>query len=121
MRCFGRMWMPTGHGQSYARSVPPQWWQEAYAQQAGEQDRAKRMAILRKMEDYLIFEDPGGSAMSYWTARGWIFNEKVKGIHASALAMGRLQARDRLAVDHRGLSRRIVEGTGLTSRSREGV
>ena len=40
---------------------PAQWWQDAYAEQAGEQDRAKRMAILRKMEDFLIFEDPGGT------------------------------------------------------------
>ena len=82
------MWMPTGTWARYARSVPPQWWQEAYAQQAGEQDRAKRIAILRKMEDFLILEDPGGSAMSYWTSVGWIFNERVRGIHASASQWG---------------------------------
>ena len=85
---LGRMWMPTGTWARYARSVPPQWWQEAYAQQAGEQDRAKRIAILRKMEDFLILEDPGGSAMSYWTSVGWIFNERVRGIHASASQWG---------------------------------
>jgi ABC-type transport system substrate-binding protein len=43
-----------------------------------------RIAILRKMEDFLILEDPGGSAMSYRTSQGWIFNEKVRRIHVSA-------------------------------------
>ena len=81
---FGRMWMPKGTWARYARFVPPQWWQEAYAQQAGEQDRDKRVAILRKMEDFLILEDPGGSAMAYWNAANWIFNNKIAGIHASA-------------------------------------
>ena len=50
-------WMPDGTWARYARSAPPQWWQEAYVQQAGEPDRAKRIAILRKMEDFLILED----------------------------------------------------------------
>jgi ABC-type transport system substrate-binding protein len=85
---FGRMWMPEGTWARHARFVPPQWWQDAYTQQAGEQDRAKRIAILRKMEDFLIFEDPGGSAMAYWTSVGWIFNERVRGIHASASQWG---------------------------------
>ena len=107
------MWMPTGTWARYARSVPPQWWQEAYAQQAGEQDREKRIAILRKMEDFLILEDPGGSAMTYWTAQGWIFNSRIRGIHASALSMGRLQARDRLAVAIAGMTSGDRNGTGL--------
>jgi ABC-type transport system substrate-binding protein len=80
---LGKTWMPTGNFASIARSVPPQWWQEAYVQQAGERDRDKRKAILRKMEDFLIFEDPGGCAVAYWSARNWIFNNRVKGIHAS--------------------------------------
>jgi peptide/nickel transport system substrate-binding protein len=79
---FGRVWMPDGTWAKYARYAPPDWWQEAYAQQAGEGDREKRHEILRKMEDYLIFEDPGGSAVTYWTARSWVMNEKIKGIHA---------------------------------------
>ncbi len=81
---LGRVWMPKGSWGRYARSNPPKWWQEAYFQQAGEQDRQKRLAILRKMEDFLIFEDPGGSAVSFWNAGNWIFNKRVKGIHASA-------------------------------------
>jgi len=85
---FGRMWMPTGTWARFARSVPPKWWQEAYVEQASEKDRAKRIAILRKMEDFLIFEDPGGSAMSYWSSQGWIFNKKLQGIHASASQWG---------------------------------
>ena len=80
---LGKTWMPTGNFASIARSVPPQWWQEAYIQQAGERDRDKRKAILRKMEDFLIFEDPGGCAVAYWSARNWIFNNRIKGIHAS--------------------------------------
>jgi peptide/nickel transport system substrate-binding protein len=81
---LGRIWMPNGSWARYARSKPPKWWQEAFVQQAGEQDRKKRLAILRKMEDFLILEDPGGSAISYWTAGNWIFNKKIQGIHASA-------------------------------------
>jgi ABC-type transport system substrate-binding protein len=80
---LGKTWMPTGNFASIARSVPPQWWQDAYIQQAGERDRDKRKAILRKMEDFLIFEDPGGCAVAYWSARNWIFNNRLKGIHAS--------------------------------------
>ena len=79
---FGRNWMPDGTWATYARSVPPKWWQEAYTQQAGETNREKRKAILRKMEDFLILEDPGGCAVTYWTARSWVINKKVKGIHA---------------------------------------
>ncbi len=81
---LGRMWMPTGTWARYARSVPPKWWQEAFMRQAGEPDREKRIAILRKMEDFLILEDPGGSAISYWASQGWIFNRKLHGIHAAA-------------------------------------
>jgi peptide/nickel transport system substrate-binding protein len=85
---LGRVWMPEGTWARYARSTPPKWWQEAYAQQAGEPDRDKRKAILRKMEDHLILEDPGCSAVTYWSARGWVMNKKIKGIHASGSVWG---------------------------------
>jgi len=85
---LGRVWMPEGTWARYARSAPPKWWQEAYAQQAGEPDRDKRKAILRKMEDHLILEDPGCSAVTYWSARGWVINKKIKGIHASGSVWG---------------------------------
>jgi peptide/nickel transport system substrate-binding protein len=80
---LGRVWMPAGTWAGYARYAPPDWWQEAYAQQAGEPDREKRKAILRKMEDSLLFEDPGCCAVTYWTARNWVMNKRIKGIHAS--------------------------------------
>src|SRR5712691_5243995 len=80
---LGRVWMPEGTWAKYARYAPPHWWQEAYAQQAGEPNRDKRKAILRKMEDYLILEDPGSCAVTYWSARSWIMNKKIKGIHAA--------------------------------------
>jgi len=79
---LGRVWMPDGTWAKYARYSPPDWWQEAYTQQAGEGDREKRQEILRKMEDYLVFEDPGSSAVTYWTARSWVMSKKIKGIHA---------------------------------------
>jgi peptide/nickel transport system substrate-binding protein len=85
---LGRNWMPAGTWAKYSRNVPPQWWQEAYAQQAAEPNRDKRKAILRKMEDHLIFEDPGGSAVMYWSARNWVMNKKIKGIHASGSLWG---------------------------------
>jgi hypothetical protein len=75
--------MPSGTWAGYARYAPPDWWQEAYAQQAGEPDREKRKGLLRKMEDHLIFEDPGCCAVTYWTARGWVMNQRIKGVHAS--------------------------------------
>jgi ABC-type transport system substrate-binding protein len=80
---FGRNWMPQGSWARFARSVPPKWWQEDYARQAAERDREKRKVILRKMEDFLILEDPGGVAVVYWTSQNWVFNNRVKGIHAS--------------------------------------
>ena len=79
---LGRVWMPDGTWAKYARYSPPDWWQEAYTEQAGEGDREKRQEILRKMEDYLVFEDPGSSAVTYWTARSWVMSKKIKGIHA---------------------------------------
>ena len=85
---LGRVWMPEGTWARYARSVPPKWWQEAYTQQAGEANRDKRKAILRKMEDHLLLEDPGCSAVTYWTARSWVMNKKIKGIHASGSVWG---------------------------------
>jgi len=85
---LGRVWMPEGTWARYARSAPPSWWQEAYAQQAGEPNRDKRKAILRKMEDHLILEDPGGSAVMYWSARSWVMNKKIKGIHAAGSVWG---------------------------------
>ena len=85
---FGRNWMPQGTWARFARSIPPKWWQEDYARQAAEPDREKRKAILRKMEDFLILDDPGGCAVTYWTAANWIFNKRVKGIHASGTLWG---------------------------------
>jgi ABC-type transport system substrate-binding protein len=85
---LGRNWMPAGTWAKYARAAPPKWWQEAYAQQAGEGNRDKRKAILRKMEDHLILEDPGGSALMYWSARSWVINKKIKGLHASGSLWG---------------------------------
>jgi hypothetical protein len=40
------------------------------------------------MEDHLILEDPGGSAVTYWTARSWVMNNRVQGIHASGSFWG---------------------------------
>ena len=40
------------------------------------------------MEDHLILEDPGGSAVTYWTARSWVMNNKIKGIHAAGSLWG---------------------------------
>jgi len=82
---IGRIWMPGGTQSTYARSVVPDWWQKAFVQQAGEPDQVKRKAILQKMEDYLINEDPGCCAVMYWTARNWVFNKRIKGIHASGV------------------------------------
>ena len=81
---LGRVFMPAGSCARFAQfDTIPQWWQDAYTQQAGEPDQKKRKAILRKMEDYLINEDPGCCAVQYWTARSWFFNTKIKGIHRS--------------------------------------
>jgi peptide/nickel transport system substrate-binding protein len=85
---LGRVWMPDGSWARYASSKPPKWWQEDYTRQASERDKKKRLAILRKMEDYLILNDPGGCAVAYWSARNWIFNKKIMGIHASASVWG---------------------------------
>ena len=80
---FGRTFMPAGSWARYARYSPPQWFQDAYVEQAGEPDQEKRKAILLKMEDFLIHEDPGCCPITYWTARNWVFNTKIKGIHRS--------------------------------------
>jgi peptide/nickel transport system substrate-binding protein len=80
---FGRTFMPAGSWARYARYTPPQWFQDDYVTQAGEPDREKRKAILRKMDDFLIYEDPGCCPITYWTARNWVFNNKIKGIHRS--------------------------------------
>ena len=75
--------MPAGTWAKFARYTAPQWFQDSFLEQASEPDPEKRKAILKKMEDFLIFEDPGCCPITYWTARNWIFNKRIQGIHAS--------------------------------------
>ena len=35
-----------------------------------------------------VMEDPGGSAVMYWSARSWVMNKKIKGLHASGSLWG---------------------------------
>jgi ABC-type transport system substrate-binding protein len=91
---LGKNWMPKGNFARYARSVPPQWWQDAYMQQAGERDQG------HPAQDG-GFPDPRGPRR---LRGGLLVGQKLdlqqqdQGDPCLRLALGRVQARDRLGV-----------------------
>ena len=73
-----KIYMPGGIYERWTGWVAPQWFQDAYYEQSQELDTEKRKALLRKMEDYLINEDPGPYALQYWTSGKYLVNKKLK-------------------------------------------
>ena len=79
-----QVWMPGGlwNGRTkWGDDHAPQWFKDAYNEQAAEVDRVKRKVILTKMEDYLINEDPGPFVILYWSGRSVLINKKIQGFN----------------------------------------
>ena len=69
----------------------PQWFQDAVQDQAEELDEETRLAKIRKLEDFLMNEDPGPWIVLFWEARQVIVNDRVKGFNMPALAISQLK------------------------------
>ncbi len=76
-------WIPGGIVNGWSRWQPPPEFLELNARQSTELDRTKRAAIIREMEDYLLFEDPGGFIGLYWNLRDSVVNTKIHNYHTS--------------------------------------
>ena len=69
----------------------PQWFQEAVQDQAQEPDPEKRLAKIRKIEDFLMNEDPGSWVVMFWEARHMIAHDRVKGFNMPAVSISQLK------------------------------
>jgi len=76
-----KVWMPGGLYDEWTGWVPPKWFEEDFYKQSREVDREKRKVILRRMEEYLIHEDPGPYALLYWSPRNWVVNNRIKNLY----------------------------------------
>ena len=76
-------WIPGGIVNGWSRWEPTAALLELNARQSTELDREKRAAIIREMEDYLLFEDPGGFIGLYWNLRDSVVNTKIHNYHTS--------------------------------------
>ena len=61
--------------------LAPQWFRDAVVEQATEQDPEKRKEIVRKMQKYLIEEDPGPLLTLWHSVRPHIVNKKLQNFH----------------------------------------
>ncbi|MXY22340.1 MAG: hypothetical protein F4Y49_13525 [Dehalococcoidia bacterium] len=59
----------------------PQWFRDAVVEQATEQDPEKRKEIVRKMQKYLIEEDPGPLLTLWHSVRPHIVNKKLQNFY----------------------------------------
>ncbi len=76
-------WIPGGIVNGWSRWEPPAEFLELNDRQSTELDQNKRAAIIREMEDYLLFEDPGGFIGLYWNLRDSVVNAKIHNYHTS--------------------------------------
>ncbi len=76
-------WLPAGILTGWSRWEPPQEFLDLNTRQSQELDRTKRAAIIREMEDFLLFEDPGGFVGLYWNLRDSVVNTKIQNYHTA--------------------------------------
>jgi len=91
---LSQVWMPGGlwNGRTkWGDDHAPQWFKDAYLEQAAEPDQEKRKVILTKMEDYLINEDPGPFVILYWSGRSVLINKKIQGFNMGYSLFGQMK------------------------------
>ena len=81
---IGKIFMPGGLWIQWSGWEAPQQFKDWFSAQSQELDRAKRAAILREMEDWVLTEDPGPLLVYYWSYRDQVVNKRIKNFHMPA-------------------------------------
>ena len=71
--------------------LAPQWFKDAMVEQNTEQDPEKRKEIVRKMQKYLIEEDPGPLVSLWHSVRPYIVNKKLQNFHMAPTLYAQLK------------------------------
>jgi ABC-type transport system substrate-binding protein len=71
--------------------LAPQWFKDAMVEQRTEQDPEKRKEIVRKMQKYLIEEDPGPLLTLWHSVRPYIVNKKLQNFHMAPTIFAQLK------------------------------
>ena len=71
--------------------LAPQWFKDAMVEQRTEQDPEKRKEIIRKMQKYLIEEDPGPLVSLWHSVRPYIVNKKLQNFHMAPTLYAQLK------------------------------
>ena len=71
--------------------LAPQWFKDAMVEQRTEQDPEKRKEIVRKMQKYLIEEDPGPLLTLWHSVRPYIVNKKLQNFHMAPTLYSQLK------------------------------
>ncbi len=71
--------------------LAPQWFKDAMVEQGTEQDPEKRKEIVRKMQKYLIEEDPGPLVTLWHSVRPYIVNKKLQNFHMAPTLYAQLK------------------------------
>ena len=71
--------------------LAPQWFKDAMVEQRTEQDPEKRKEIVRKMQKYLIEEDPGPLLSLWHSVRPYIVNKQLKNFHMAPTLYSQLK------------------------------
>ncbi len=71
--------------------LAPQWFKDAMVEQRTEQDPEKRKEIVRKMQKYLIEQDPGPLLTLWHSVRPYIVNKKLQNFHMAPTLYSQLK------------------------------
>ena len=78
-------------GSKWLAELAPQWFKDAMVEQGTEQDPEKRKEIVRKMQKYLIEEDPGPLLTLWHSVRPYIVNKKLQNFHMAPTLYAQLK------------------------------
>ena len=78
-------------GSKWLSELAPQWFKDAMVEQGTEQDPEKRKEIVRKMQKYLIEEDPGPLLTLWHSVRPYIVNKKLQNFHMAPTLYAQLK------------------------------
>ena len=81
---IGKVFMPGGLWIQWSGWQAPDEFKDMFSAQSQELDRAKRAAILRDMEDWILTVDPGPLLVYYWSFRDQVVNKRIQNFHMPA-------------------------------------
>ena len=81
---IGKVFMPGGLWIQWSGWQAPDEFKDMFNAQSQELDRAKRAAILRDMEEWILTVDPGPLLVYYWSFRDQVVNKRIQNFHMPA-------------------------------------